>query len=91
MKLKKSLICFQARLGLEGDILTDILHPLPGSRRRSRSPELQAGTETDLYLLPGTPQLAQADVEAETDEDPLLECDLVVKEEEIYIKSEPAD
>ena len=87
------MICFQARLGLEGDILTDILHPLPGSGRRSRSAELQARTGTDLYLLPGTPTLAQADCEAET-EDPLLECDLAVKEEEreeIFIKSEPAD
>ena len=97
MKLKKSLICFQDRLGLEGDILTDNLHPLPGSRRRSKSPGEAGkggggGASTDLYLLPGTAQMAEADYEAET-EDPLLECNLILKEEteEIYIKSEPAD
>ena len=30
------MIYFQERLGLEGDILTDSLHPLPRSRRRSK-------------------------------------------------------
>ena len=93
------MICFQERLGLDGDILTDNLHPLPGSRRRSKSPGEDGkaeggggGYSTDLFLLPGSAQLAEAEYEAET-EDPLLECNLIVKEEteDISIKSEPAD
>ena len=34
--MEKSFIYLQERLGLEGDILTDSLHPLPRSRRRSK-------------------------------------------------------
>ena len=49
---------------------------------------------TDLYLLPVTGEDAEAGYEDETD--PLLECDIIVKEEmessqDISIKSEPAD
>ena len=93
-KLKKLLICFQERLGLEGDILTDSLHPMVRTGRKSKSPE-KAGKEAGadlLYLLPQAE--AEAGYEAETD--PLLECEVIVKEEteaeqDISIKSEPAD
>ena len=78
--------CFQDLLGLKGDILTDTLHPLPRSRRRSKlSDEAEAAplrsalrSCTDLYLVPVAGEDSEAGYE---DEDPLLECDIIVKEE----------
>ena len=80
-------ICYQDRLGVKGDILTDVLHPLPGSQRRSNSPAPLR------LLLHDLPEVAGA---GEPETDPLLADDLIVKEEAeshhvIYIKSEPAD
>ena len=76
------MIFFQDLLGLKGDILTDTLHPLPRSRRRSKlSDEAEAAplrSCTDLYLVPVAGEDSEAGYE---DEDPLLECDIIVKEE----------
>ena len=98
-------------MGLEGDILTDNLHPLPSSRRRSKPSAVADDEETgptrakyqrrskppwtegdvdcsELNLLPGPGEVT----EAEAVTDPLLDCDLIVKEEtEISIKFEPVD
>ena len=76
----------QERLGLDGKILTQTLHPLPKSQRRPpASEEALRGDSTKLFLYPEGGEDSPEEGE-ESEEDPLEGL-----HSEIYIKPEPTD
>ena len=86
------MISFQDRLGLEGDILTDNLHPLPSSRRRSKPSDEAEALPTRAKSQRRSKPWNATEVVTESD----LISDLIVKEEmdlleDISIKSEPGE